>query len=71
MYFSYGSKVKNLRENLSCFVTDCFYLEVVSIMEITDGNLHVLAGYLQKTLSPDPVERRGGLVITHYNTVYS
>jgi len=29
-------------------------------MEITDGNLHVLAGYLQKTLSPDPVERRGG-----------
>jgi len=40
-------------------------------MEITDGNLHVLAGYLQKTLSPDPVERRGGLVITHYNTVYS
>jgi len=38
-------------------------------MEITDGNLHVLAGYLQKTLSPDPVERRGGLVITHYNTV--
>jgi len=32
-------------------------------MEITDGNLHVLAGYLQKTLSPDPVERRGGLII--------
>jgi len=32
-------------------------------MEITDGNLHVLAGYLQKTLSPDPVERRGGLMV--------
>jgi len=32
-------------------------------MEITDGNLHVLAGYLQKTLSPDPVERRGGMVV--------
>jgi len=29
-------------------------------MEINDGNLHVLAGYLQKTLSHDPVERRGG-----------
>jgi len=32
-------------------------------MEVTDGNLHVLAGYLQKTLSPDPVERRAGLVL--------
>lgn len=32
-------------------------------MEINDGNLHVLAGYLQKTLSPDPVERRGGLLL--------
>jgi len=32
-------------------------------MEINDGNLHVLAGYLQKTLSPDPVERRGGLTV--------
>ena len=38
-------------------------------MEITDGNLHVLAGYLQKTLSPDPVERRGGLTITQYKFI--
>lgn len=28
-------------------------------MEITDANLQTLAGYLQKTLLPDPVERRG------------
>ena len=40
-------------------------------MEITDGNLHVLAGYLQKTLSPDPVERRGGLIIAVVGTSVS
>jgi len=41
------------------FITGCSY-KSLDIMEITDGNLHVLAGYLQKTLSPDPIERRGG-----------
>ena len=29
-------------------------------MELNDGNLQTLAGYLQKTLSPDVVERRAG-----------
>ncbi|KAK2157652.1 hypothetical protein LSH36_187g00016 [Paralvinella palmiformis] len=28
-------------------------------MEVTESNLQTLAGYLQKTLSPDPTERRG------------
>jgi len=44
------------------FVSGCLY-KSLDIMEITDGNLHVLAGYLQKTLSPDPIERRGGLLL--------
>jgi hypothetical protein len=34
-------------------------------MEINEGNLQALAGYLQKTLSPDPVERRGGNTMLH------
>ena len=49
---------------MACFVlfaADCLQ-KTFDIMEITEGNLHVLAGYLQKTLSPDPVERRGGLI---------
>ena len=30
-------------------------------MEVTDANLQALAGYLEKTLTPDPTERKGGL----------
>ena len=39
-------------------------------MEVNEGNLQALAGYLQKTLSPDPVERRGGNYIeeTHLSS---
>lgn len=29
-------------------------------MELNDANIQTLAAYLQKTLSPDPTERRGG-----------
>jgi len=29
-------------------------------MELNDSNIQTLAAYLQKTLSPDPTERRGG-----------
>lgn len=32
-------------------------------MEVTESNLQTLAGYLQKTLSPDPTERRGGKIV--------
>ena len=30
------------------------------MMELNEGNLQALAGYLQQTLSPDPSVRRAG-----------